>query len=75
MREVLGLYAVTMPYAERIYQLKRKSIAEVTTLLDGAACKLSEKIGGKVKGYICNPPLEWPPFFRKIKRLNKAARR
>jgi DNA-binding IclR family transcriptional regulator len=44
-----ALAALTVPYAERIDQVKRKSIPQVTTLLGSAALTLSEKVGGKVK--------------------------
>jgi DNA-binding IclR family transcriptional regulator len=44
-----AIAALTVPYAERIDQLKRKSIAEVTTLLESAARTLSEKVGGKAR--------------------------
>jgi DNA-binding IclR family transcriptional regulator len=44
-----ALAALTVPYAERIDQLKRKSISQVTKLLGSAAHTLSEKVGGKVK--------------------------
>jgi DNA-binding IclR family transcriptional regulator len=38
--------ALTVPYAERIDQLRRKSIPEVTAALGLAARKLSSRIGG-----------------------------
>jgi DNA-binding IclR family transcriptional regulator len=44
-----AIAALTVPYAERIDQLKRKSIADVTTLLESAARTLSEKVGGKAR--------------------------
>lgn len=37
---------LTVPYAERLDQLQRKSIPEVTQALGQAARKLSSRIGG-----------------------------
>jgi DNA-binding IclR family transcriptional regulator len=43
-----AIAALTVPYAERIDQLQRKSIPEVTEALGTAARTLSERIGGMV---------------------------
>jgi DNA-binding IclR family transcriptional regulator len=44
-----AIAALTVPYAERIDQLQRKSILEVTEALRHAARALSERVGGVVK--------------------------
>lgn len=43
-----AIAALTVPYAERIDQLRRKSIPEVTEALGAAARALSRRIGGRV---------------------------
>lgn len=43
-----AIAALTVPYAERIDQQRRKSIPEVTEALGAAAATLSERIGGRV---------------------------
>lgn len=43
-----AIAALTVPYAERIDQIQRKSIPEVTEVLRAAARTLSARIGGKV---------------------------
>jgi DNA-binding IclR family transcriptional regulator len=43
-----GIAALTVPYAERIDQIQRKSIPEVTETLGRAARMLSARIGGMV---------------------------
>jgi DNA-binding IclR family transcriptional regulator len=43
-----AIAALTVPYAERIDQMRRKSIPEVTEALGAAAGTLSERIGGMV---------------------------
>jgi DNA-binding IclR family transcriptional regulator len=41
-----AIAALTVPYAERIDQSKRKSIAEVQSALEAAALLLSNRVGG-----------------------------
>jgi hypothetical protein len=43
-----AIAALTVPYAERIDQIQRKSIPEVTRALGLAARTLSKRIGGMV---------------------------
>ncbi len=43
-----AIAALTVPYAERIDQIQRKSIPEVTESLGRAARTLSARIGGMV---------------------------
>jgi DNA-binding IclR family transcriptional regulator len=43
-----AIAALTVPYAERIDQVQRKSIPEVTTALGLAARVLSQRLGGRV---------------------------
>ncbi len=43
-----AIAALTVPYAERIDQVQRKSIPEVTEALGAAARTLSRRIGGMV---------------------------
>lgn len=43
-----AIAALTVPYAERIDQVQRKSIPEVTEALGNAARTLSERVGGMV---------------------------
>jgi DNA-binding IclR family transcriptional regulator len=44
--------ALTVPYAERIDQIQRKSIPEVTSALGSAARTLSSRIGGVAAKYV-----------------------
>jgi DNA-binding IclR family transcriptional regulator len=45
-----ALAAMSVPYAERIDQIRRKSIPEVTAALGAAAKTVSEKVGGVFRG-------------------------
>jgi DNA-binding IclR family transcriptional regulator len=51
-----AIAALTVPYAERIDQLQRKSIPEVTDALGAAARTLSARIGGMVSASGQNAP-------------------
>jgi DNA-binding IclR family transcriptional regulator len=51
-----GIAALTVPYAERIDQIQRKSIPEVTETLGRAARALSARIGGMVSASGLNVP-------------------
>jgi DNA-binding IclR family transcriptional regulator len=50
-----AIAALTVPYAERIDQMQRKSIPEVTEVLGAAARTLSARIGGKASTPGFNP--------------------
>jgi DNA-binding IclR family transcriptional regulator len=50
--------ALTVPYAERIDQLQRKSIPEVTDALGLAARKLSSRIGGMTERHVSPIPFK-----------------
>jgi DNA-binding IclR family transcriptional regulator len=52
-----AIAALTVPYAERIDQIQRKSIPEVTVALGLAARTLSTRIGGMVSANGLNLPL------------------
>jgi hypothetical protein len=52
-----AIAALTVPYAERIDQIQRKSIPEVTVALGLAARTLSTRIGGMVSANGLNVPL------------------
>jgi DNA-binding IclR family transcriptional regulator len=51
-----AIAALTVPYAERIDQLQRKSIPEVTDALGTAARTLSARIGGRVSASTLERP-------------------
>jgi DNA-binding IclR family transcriptional regulator len=51
-----AIAALTVPYAERLDQIQRKSIPEVTEALGSAARTLSTRIGGRVSWRGSSPP-------------------
>jgi DNA-binding IclR family transcriptional regulator len=60
-----AIAALTVPYAERIDQVQRKSIPEVTEALRAAARTLSERIGGTVSSSTLDgsaQPVRTPPL-------------